>query len=222
MLRSIVIATAGVIFWSSAAAAQACLGVPTRDGGFNVRAELALPEDSRQYSAVVTADLIGPFSFELNAGLIDIDEIDDRGTSFGGRLAYELQGMRRLSICPFGGAQYSALTASQPVGPLTLEAEASSLVIPIGVGLGTRLPLGASSMLTVFAQPQYLHVRTSFEESDGVADLEEEHIGNEAGIEAGLRLSFGRLLAGGAMNWTTIDGADPVFSVTFGATFGSR
>jgi hypothetical protein len=203
------------------AMAQACLGVPTHDAQFNVRGEVAFPQDTRQYSAVVTADLNGPLSFELNAGLIDIDEVEDNGASFGGKLAYEMA-VSQLSICPLGGGQYSTITVEETDGAVTLEGDANSLVIPVGIGLGKTLPLGSGSSLTLYAQPQYLHIRSSFEAAVAGIEIDEEAIENEFGIDAGARLGLGRLLVGGAMNWATLPDYDPVFSVTAGVTFGRR
>lgn len=222
LVKLMALAAAGAVLSTGSAAAQACLGVPTRDAQFNLRGDVGFPEETKQYSAVVTADLNGPLSFELNAGLIDIDEVEDNGVSFGGKLAYELPGLTQASICPLAGGQYSTLTAEETAGGVTFEADASSLVIPIGIGVGKTLPLGTTSSFTLYAQPQYLHIRSSIDANVGDIEFEEEETGNEFGIDAGARLGLGRFLVGGAVNWATIEEYDPVFSVTAGLTFGRR
>lgn len=222
LVKLMALATAGAVLTTGSAAAQACLGVPTRDAQFNVRADVALPENAKHYSAVLTADLNGPFSFELNAGLIDLDDVEDNGASFGGKLAYEVPAVTQVSICPLAGGQFSTLTAEETAGGVTFEADATSLVIPVGIGVGKTLPLGTTSSFTVYAQPQYLHIRSSLEASAGGVTIDEETTDNQFGIDAGARVGFGRLLVGGAVNWATIEDYDPVFSVTAGVTFGRR
>ena len=218
MNRIGVVAAAGLAVMGtvSAAAGQACLGVPTRDAGFNVAAEMAMPTNARQYAAVLNADLIGPLSFELNAGLIDIDEVEDHGATMGGRIGYTLGAVPALSVCPIAGAQYSTISTEESLidGPLTVDA--TTLVLSAGAGIGKTF--GAGPAVTLFAQPQYLYIRNTF---DDAISPEETGSRNELGIDTGARLSVGRLLLGGGMTWTTIDDADPVFSLTAGMTFGS-
>ena len=213
-----VVAAAGlaVMCSVSAAAGQACLGVPTRDAGFSVAAEMALPNNAQQYAAVLNADLIGPLSFELNAGLLDIDDVEDHGATMGGRIGYTLGVVPALSVCPIAGAQYSTISTEQNLieGPLSVDA--TTLVLAAGAGIGTTF--GGGPAVTVFAQPQYLYIRNTF---DDAIRPEESSNRSELGIDTGARLSIGRLLLGGGMTWTTIDEADPVFSLTVGIMFGS-
>lgn len=211
IMKLMALATAGVVFTAGSAAAQACMGVPIGDAGFAVRGEVSLPESAKTYEAALNANLIGPIAFELFGGLVDFDDVDDNGATFGGKAAYEL-GIAAASICPLVGVDYTTFSAGEGAS----EVELNTLVVPIGIGIGTTLPVGTAADVALYAQPAFLYINSSAT----IAGEEFDESENEFGADVGARLGFGRFLVGGSVNFTTIEDSDAVFALTAGVRFG--
>lgn len=205
------LATAGVVLTAGSVAGQACMGVPIGDAGFAVRGEVSLPEDAKTYEAALNANLIGPIAFELFAGLVDFDDIDDNGATFGGKAGYEL-GLATMSVCPLVGVDYTTFSSEDTEGDF----EITSLVIPIGIGIGTTLPVGPVADVAIYAQPAFLYVKNTLTMLGEEFDDSE----NAFGADVGARLGWGRFLVGGSVNFTSIEDSDPVFALTAGVRFG--
>ncbi len=154
---------------------------------------------------------MGPISFQLFGGLLDYDDIDDNGGRFGGKIGYELP-VTGFSVGPFVGAEYSSLSTGEGAEELSL----SLLTIPVGIGVGTTLPVGPTAEVALYAQPAYLYMQPGLEMGGVDADLDSE---SEFGAEAGARLGFGRFLLGGSVEFTTVEDSDAVFSITAGLRF---
>lgn len=205
------LAAAGVLVSTGSAAAQAYFGTPIGDAGFAVRAEVGFPEDSKTYDVVLDANLLGPISFQLFGGLWDIDDVDDNGARFGGKVGYELP-VASVSVGPFVGAEYATISSGEGVD----EVKASLLTIPVGLGIGTTLPVGSTADVALYAQPAYYYMKPELEIGGQEFDADSQ---NEFGAEAGARLGFGRFLVGGSVEFTTVEDSDAVFSLTAGLRF---
>lgn len=209
-VKVIALAAAGVLATAGSASAQAYFGAPIGDAGFAVRAEVGLPDGSKTYDLVLDANLMGPISFQLFGGLWDIDDVDDNGGRFGGRIGYELP-VTGFSVGPFVGAEYTSFSA----GEGDAEVSTSLLTIPVGIGVGTTLPVGPTADVVLFAQPAYYYMKADFE----AAGEEFDDSSSEFGAKAGARLGFGRFLVGGSVEFTTVEDSDAVFALTAGLRF---
>ncbi len=210
LMKVMALATAGVAFSASSAAAQAYFGAPIGDAGFAARVEVGFPENSKTYDAVLDANLLGPISFQLFGGLLDIDEVEDNGARFGGKLGYALP-VAALSIGAFAGAEYTTLS----VGEGVTESSTSELIVPIGVGIGALLSAGPVADIVLYAQPAYYYMRMDIETPTG--DFDDSV--NELSAEAGARAGFGRFLVGGSVEFTTLEDSDAIFALTAGLRF---
>ncbi len=211
LIKLVALATAGVAFSAGSAAAQACMGMPIGNANFAARGEVGFADGGKSYTANLNANLLGPIAFELFGGLVDFDDIEDNGATFGGKVAYEL-GLANVSVCPLVGADYTTISAEEA----GVEASVSTLVVPVGVGVGVALPAGGLGDVVLYAQPSYLYMRFSAEEGD--EDFSDST--NEFGAEAGATLGLGRFLVGGSVFFTTVEESDAVFSLTAGLRFG--
>ena len=210
-VKVIALAAAGVLVSAGSASAQAYFGVPIGDAGFAVRAEVGLPDGAKTYDIVLDANLMGPISFQLFGGLWDIDDFDDNGGRFGGRLGYELP-VTGFSVGPFAGAEYTTIST----GEGATEEKVSLLIVPVGIGLGTTLAVGPTADVALYAQPAYYYMKPSAEVGGVDIDLDSQ---NECGAEAGARLGFNRFLVGASVEFTTVEDSDAVFSLTAGVRF---
>ncbi|MHB1168037.1 MAG: hypothetical protein ACYC28_01985 [Longimicrobiales bacterium] len=209
-VKVMALAAAGVLATAGSASAQAYFGSPIGDAGFAVRAEVGLPDNAKTYDIVLDANLLGPISFQVFGGLLDIDDIDDNGGRFGGRVGYELP-VTGFSVGPFAGVEYMAFST----GEGDAEVSTSAFQIPIGVGIGTILPVGPTADVALYAQPAYYYISSSVE----MLGEEFDDSASEFGAEAGARLGFGRFLLGGSVEFTTVEDSDAVFSLTAGVRF---
>jgi hypothetical protein len=215
MKRLLTAAAVLALLTPAVAAAQACIGVPTTGGQFALAGEVAFPENATSYGADITADLVGPLSLGAGFAITKLDDIDENVTTFGGQAAYELPGVS-VSACPVVGAEYSTWSDTFLAGSVDI----SQLVIPVGLGIGTILQAGSSTDILLFAVPQFLHIRTTIEASDGVDSIDETESDNEFGAEAGVRFVFGSIFAGGGVFMTSIEDDDPTFNLGLGVVFG--
>lgn len=209
-VKVMALAAAGVLATAGSASAQAYFGSPIGDAGFAVRAEVGLPDNAKTYDIVLDANLLGPISFQLFGGLLDIDDIDDNGGRFGGRIGYELP-VTGFSVGPFAGVEYMSFSTGEGEAELST----SAFQIPIGVGIGTTLPVGPTADVALYAQPAYYYISSSVE----MLGEEFDDSASEFGAEAGARLGFGRFLLGGSVEFTTVEDSDAVFSLTAGVRF---
>src|SRR5688572_7603851 len=145
----------------SAVSAQVCMGVPIRDGAFGIFADYTTTEGVDGFGGSVTANLNGPISVQLGYRLDSLDDIEENANTFYGNLAYEFPNMS-FSVCPIVGASYGKWSDDV----LGVELDVSELVIPIGVGVGREFTRGPVD-ISLFAIPQFLHIRGEVSVSDG-------------------------------------------------------
>lgn len=180
------------------AAAQACLGLPTRDGQVAVAGMGDFSEIDR-YGAEFNVDVTGPAAIGFSYGA---DTSDGGRRVFAGRVSYDFF-LVEPSICAVAGLRFANDEAPDVD---------ERLGVPVGIGFGKRIR-GDRFSTTVFAVPQYVWLREKRLASDDVVTS------NEFQAEAGVTLGFVPFYVGGAIVVTTIDEADPAFRIRAGLTF---
>lgn len=203
----------GILATPVLAYGQACMGAPISGGQFGIEGAMGVGEGFKSYGGGVAANLSGPLAFAGGVSVMKPDAGGENLTTFGASSGYEVIQSERLSVCPVVGATYTSESAEFEGS----EFEASQLVVPVGLGLGTSLPAGSMDV-TLFATPQYLWIRSSIT-SDGTSLSTSA---NEFGVNTGLRLGVSSFYAGAGMSMNSIDNSDPVFNFGLGLVLGGR
>ena len=198
----------------SAVSAQVCMGVPISDGAFGIFGEYSTTEGADGFGGNVTANLNGPFSVQLGYTLSMFDDTDENVNTFYGNIAYEFPNMS-FSVCPIAGAAF----AKESAEILGVELEASTVVIPIGIGVGREFTRGPVD-ISLFAIPQFMHIRGEITISDGTSEESETESTNEFAAQLGARVRSGNLWGGVGFSFTTIEESDLVFSIGVGVAIG--
>src|SRR5690606_35729440 len=96
------------------------------------------------------------YQVSAGAGYVDFDGAAGSGTEAGLRVAVPIP-------TPWTGRPESrlGLTAFAGGGLARWEGDAGEVRIPVGIGLGYRLPLGETRAMSVFATPFYSWVRAT-------------------------------------------------------------
>jgi hypothetical protein len=204
---SLVLASAAVALLVSAGAAtaQACLGLPTRDGQIAVAGAYGVNDAYNTVGGQFNIDVTGPASFGFGYSRdVGADELEGGGDFsahlFEARAAYEMY-LLEPSICAVAGVWYNDVTGVDQIG------------VPVGFGFGKTLR-GQSFSTTLYAIPQYVWLRTSFDDTQLPDEDSNEFMG-----EAGLTLGFLRFYVGGGVVVTTIDDQDPRLTFRAGLFF---
>lgn len=193
----------------TAALAQACVGVPAANGQFAVSGGAGFTEGASIYGGGLTANVAGPVSVGVGYAMTDFDLIEENLNEFSGSAAYEVS-MAGVSACATTGASYGSFSSDDEV-----EGDSPSLVtIPLGLGLGKTFRAGGNLAVTPFAVPQYLHMRAS----SGLEGAETETANEFRGV-VGLSVGVERFYVAGDVSQTTLEGAEPLFSVGAGVVF---
>jgi hypothetical protein len=185
---------------------------------FNGFASVGGVDGVNSYGISLNANLEGPFSLEGGYQLSDFEDTDTNGNFFYGRVAYELP-VAAVSVCPFAGAGYFKASEEEA----GIEGSIELTTIPIGLGIGKRLAVGESANFDIFARPQFLYLDASAEVSGGdggffgVSDSE-----TEFGADLGANIVFSSFYAGAGVFLSTIEDADPLFSVRLGVLVGGN
>lgn len=192
MPRTLVLTAAALAGAALPAAAQTCLGIPSRDGALAVLGQYATLESWSEVGGEFHADVSGPGAFGFSYRT---------GTEDGDPSTYELRGAYDLyllepSICLVAGLQYMELDSP---------AVSERFGIPVGLGLGKTLDTGRFAT-TVYAIPQYMWVRDDVETSN-------EFVG-----EAGVTLGILPVLVNGAIVLNTVYD-EPAFRIRVGLLF---
>ncbi len=188
---------------ADSAAAQACIGLPSRDGQIAATAALTLAEDYNALGGEFTVDATGPMSFGFGYSRdTGMDELVGGGerhvTTFDARAAYELF-LVDPSICAVAGLWYQ-------------DAAVEQFGVPVGFGFGKTLP-GRALSTTLYAIPQYVWLR----ETPG-GDLD-DRTSNEFMARAGVTFGLQQLLFGGDVTVTTFGADNPRFALRAGFIF---
>lgn len=183
------------------AAAQSCLGLPSRDGQIGVIASFGSTDGPDELGGDFHADVTGPASFQFGARTRD-QEVG--GQIYSARGAYELY-MLQPSICFVGGVFYRDHVE------LGID---DRLGIPLGIGIGKTAGFDLATV-TLYALPQYVRVR---EVQTILQDVAEQVVTtNEFMGEIGLNLGFRPFYLGTALAVSTMD--DPALRFRLGLLF---
>ena len=212
-----VLAAALAVLCPGLLSAQACLGVPTADRQTALQGGVGFTQGMKSYGAGVSANLQGPLSVYANYNLLKPDNIDTSGNEFGAGVGYELAASG-VSLCPAVGASYARFHEEFGFE----EGTVTSIVVPLGLGIGKLLPAGANSYVTVFGAPQFLYLKTEVSYDGGLGSFEVSDTRNEFGGTVGLRYGTAGFYLGGAVSMNTIENSDPIFSVGLGFIVGGN
>jgi hypothetical protein len=217
MVRNVRLAmTVGAILsLPSAAAGQACLGIPTNDGSVAIIGSFATTNGAKAYGGTVHGNLVGPISLQAGYSLIDVDDVDANVNSFHAGVAAELPSLS-FSACPFAGAEYSTWSESG----FGVDVDFTQTVIPVGLGIGKQFAAGPTMGFTIFATPQFMYIRAKLSVTDGIDSISETESSSEFGLGFGFRLGNSSVFGGGGVSFTSIEDSDPVFNVSLGFAVG--
>lgn len=185
-------------------AAQACIGIPQGTGSA-ILASLSFPSNATGFTASGVMSAGESLYASANAGVVapDIEGVENM-TVLGADVAYEVPSLlETASVCPTAGLGYSTLGGM------------SALSIPLGVGVGTTLPMdetGATTLSPYFA-PGFVWSRVTVDGVDGSAS------DTFLALNAGATVGFGQILAGAFIGKTFQDGAEAVFGIRGGFAF---
>lgn len=204
LMNRIALALGLTVFFVLPAAleAQACVGVPQgsqRVASFAVQ----FPSSGTDYEIGGLA-MVGE---SLYAGAsVGVTTFDYPGakdaTNFGARVGYEIPSLlETASVCPGVGLGY------------TTYGGVDFLTVPLSLGIGTTLQLGAdeSTTLTPYIAPQLLWTRTS---ANGYSDSD-----TSLGFNGGATVGFGPILGGAFVSKLFEDGNDFIFGIQAGYVF---
>lgn len=196
------LAGAALLLGATSAAAQACLGLPTRDGEITVAGVYADMDGDTHYGVEMSADVSGPGTFGF--GYAGLGSDGDRKI-VSARASYDFF-LVEPAMCGVAGVFFD----DDPAPGVD-----ERLGVPVGVGIGKTLRSPGFST-TVFAVPQYVWLREKprLEGEDGDAETSHEFMA-EAGVTLGLRPFF----VGGSVLVDTFEGSDPGFRIRAGLMF---
>ena len=203
-------AVAGVAL-APAAQAQVCAGFPTRENQAEIHALANFPSNVDQFGVEGSFNFNGPLS--ANAGYIYSKEQGPGGdhlNTFRVGAAFDISSsvgamLPGISVCPNVRADFSSQDGTD------------FIQIPIGLGLGASLPLGAQEVtLTPYVIPALVvsHFRVDNPISGGTASSTE----TDFGIRGGADVNFDRFFLGGTVEWIN-GGGDALFGVRAGIKF---
>jgi hypothetical protein len=199
-------------------AAQACLGLPTMDGQATLSGNVGFLENARTYGGAGSYNMAGPVTLGASVSITKPSNVNQDITNLGVLGAYDL-GLAGFSACPSAGAQYSTFSA-QYFGSFV---DATALIVPVGVGLGTAIPVGTgSSRLILSAGPQYLYIRTKLDFSTPILSGEGSRTEHEFSLTLGGALHMSQVYAGAGVSFNTIEDSEATFGVNLGLVLGRR
>ena len=204
-LQRLALAAAALLLTAGGAAAQACLGLPTRDGEIALAAAGGRADGDTRYGAELAADVSGPTAFGFA-----YDGIGDDGDRqhFTGRLAYDFF-LVEPEVCAVAGVLFD----TAPTAGIE-----DRLGFPVGLGLGKTVA-GPGFSTTVFAVPQYVWVREERERAPSGGAGRETVSSSEFMAEAGVTLRFLTFYVGGSLVATSFEESDPGFRIRAGLVF---
>jgi len=188
---------------AGSASAQVCAGFPIADNHGSIGGLATFPSGVNTFGAEGAFNLNGPLS--INAAYIRAEETGSGGDHldiFRAGAALDISSMTGgmlpgVSICPNVRADFASQDGTD------------SYAIPVGLGLGVSLPVGAPGMsLSPYAIPALYISHTTG--SDTFTDF---------GVRGGADLSVDRFYFGGTIEWVNEPGSDPVFGVRAGIKF---
>src|SRR5262245_23483470 len=213
MRRIIVLAlVAGTAATAGKAAGQACIATPARELQLALAGNLGFLENGKSYGGSLGYNLVGPLSVNGNIGVTKPDAGANDGLNVGANFGYELASTGGLSACPVVGVGYSNFAGNN------FGNDVNSWIIPIGLGIGTSVPLGtgSGSRMILSGFPHFQYISTRFDANDP------RESDQEFGLDLDLVLHNTQMFGGAGVNFTTVNDSDPTFTLTFGLLLGGR
>lgn len=198
------LAAVAALSLAGTASAQVCAGFPTMDGQFSLAAVANFPEDIDEFGVEGSYNTAGPIA--LNAGYIRNSFGDDASANtFQVGVSFDVTSLEgpapaAISLCPTVQFGYTTYSESD---------DATGYTVPVGLGFGTSLPLGATTQLQPYVIPQIVFGKLDVDGLDN--DWE-----NEFGLRAGANVTFGMFFVGGEVRKIFEEGNDAVFGVKAG------
>jgi len=188
---------------AGSASAQVCAGFPIADNHGSIGGLATFPSGVNTFGVEGAFNLTGPLS--VNAGYIRAEE-----TGSGGDHQDVFRAGAALDISPAVGRMLPGVSVCPNVrADFTSQDGTNSYTIPVGLGLGVSLPIGAPGMsLSPYAIPALYISHT-----DGFDTF------TDFGVRGGADLSVDRFYFGGTIEWVNEPGSDPVFGVRAGIKF---
>jgi hypothetical protein len=201
-----IVAAVAALLAAGSASAQICAGFPIHDNQASLGALADFPSGFNDFGVEGAFNFNGPFS--ANAGYIRSEET---GTGNGHLDTFRVGAavdvssftasvLPGVSVCPNVRADFAS------------QGGIDTYSIPVGVGLGVNVPVGAPGMsLSPYVIPAayFQHI------SDGINSASE----TDFGIRGGADLSVDRFYFGGTIEWINVSGSDAVFGVRAGIKF---
>jgi hypothetical protein len=186
------------------AASQVCIGFPTARGQAAAAATVGFPTGGSDIG--IEAGYHAPAAYAVFGGVtVSRPDVGDNVTSFGAGAAFSVPELRAaLPIGLFSCPVVSVVVAQGAGGGDNV------ISIPVGLGLGTIVPIGPTMTLSPYATPQI-----RFTDVAG-------NRGSEFFISGGaILLGFAgpRIYAGGTVNRVFVDQARSVFGLKVGYIF---
>ncbi|HEV7588012.1 MAG TPA: hypothetical protein VGO40_07750 [Longimicrobium sp.] len=192
---------------AGSAGAQVCAGFPIAEGQGSIGGLASFPSGVNNFGVEGAYNFTGPFS--ANAGYI-------RSTETGGGpgkqdvfrvgAALDISSaasgiLPGVSVCPNARADFAS------------QGGVNSYSIPVGLGLGVSLPLGAPDMsLSPYVIPAayFTHI------SGDIGGVHVSDSSTDFGIRGGADLNVDRFYFGGTVEWINVSGNKAVFGVRAG------
>jgi hypothetical protein len=190
--------------------AQACIGIPIRDGQMAVQGEATgrSREAGLDLGGRVGVNFNTPFSLDFAVSRPDYDA--GRGTVIATRLAFEILDYQP-SVCPYAGFEYQ----SRP-GP---NGEADTRVLlPVGIGFGRTVGSARMLSLSLFATPELVFLPGE-DATDPAGFFDEIRARSMGRGTLGLVMGTPFLYGVAGVQLTTVAADDPVFSLGIGMIF---
>jgi hypothetical protein len=173
--------------------AQACIGTPTISGQRALSGGVGFPEGATRYHARLDMNTASPLSLTGSYTRTEMDNVSASTNTAGAGVAYRLPaavigGDLAVQGCPTVRATYTFAGG---------DLDYNRLEVPVGVGLGTRMNVGAGMALAPYVVPQVVFSRTS----TTAANQDVTTTGTGYGAIVGSALDFGPFFAG--VDYTT-------------------
>lgn len=171
---------------SSAAHAQACIGIPTSSGRVALGAVAEASGDGKGAGLMLDIDFALP-AIARGRGLATFLDGGGTATEWSALVGARLSSAG-LSVCPMAGVERTVWSFVKPLATDERSADPRSTGIPIGIGLGVERASTLADAISLYALPQLVILR-SVNTSRVVSDASRTTVFR---IEAGLGAAKGR------------------------------
>lgn len=205
-------AIAALTLLPSEAWAQACLANVAGGGQGHAAAGTAFTDGAWGLGGTVGFNAPGPVGVQGNYTRTMYDESDVGANSLGAEAGLELLALP-VSLCPTAGVTYTWVT-----GIDEFDASVDGWAFGGGLSFGHTIRNPSGVGFTPHLSASVVHDRVSASEGQLSVTVSETY----GAFSGGMLLSSGSLYGGPAVSLSTLEGSDPVFSVSLGVVFGPR